>query len=163
MTQLKLFDTPQTQRTSDDYWTPKWVFDALGLQFELDVACPPEGPLHTPCKAYYTQTDDGLIQPWKGLIFMNPPYSNPTPWVKKWLNHADGIAVLGFNRGRWANEMWQSNAKCAMLALTEDKSKLFQFDTPEGIPRGIFMPIHVWAIGKTAIKALQNSGLGKVR
>jgi hypothetical protein len=44
MTQERLFTVRQEEYTSDDYWTPKWIFDALGLEFDLDVACPPEGP-----------------------------------------------------------------------------------------------------------------------
>jgi hypothetical protein len=55
MTQERLFTVRQEQYTSDDYWTPKWIFDALGLEFDLDVASPPEGPMHTPCKAFYDQ------------------------------------------------------------------------------------------------------------
>ena len=26
-----------SSKTSDDYYTPKWIFDAIGLEFDLDV------------------------------------------------------------------------------------------------------------------------------
>jgi hypothetical protein len=45
MNQEALFSMPQESFTTDDYWTPKWIFDALKVQFDLDVACPPA--LHT--------------------------------------------------------------------------------------------------------------------
>ena len=77
MTQLRLFELPQTEYTSDDYWTPKWIFDALAITFDLDVASPPQGPANTPCRAYFTQADDGLAQDWHGTVFMNPPFSKP--------------------------------------------------------------------------------------
>ena len=40
MTQPRLFNTRQEGVTSDDYFTPKWIFDALGIEFDIDVACP---------------------------------------------------------------------------------------------------------------------------
>ena len=54
--------------TSDDCYTPRWVFDAMALEFDLDVAAPPGGPWHVPCKRYYTAEEDGLAQPWEGLV-----------------------------------------------------------------------------------------------
>jgi hypothetical protein len=83
MTQERLFSVRQENYTSNDYWTPKWIFDALGLEFDLDVACPPEGPMFTPCKNFFTQETDGLLAEWYGTVFMNPPFSELTPWVDK--------------------------------------------------------------------------------
>jgi hypothetical protein len=160
MTQLKLFDIPQTVSTSDDYWTPKWIFDALGLHFDLDVACPPEGPTHTPCTAYYTQSDDGLIQKWHGLVFMNPPYSKATPWVDKWIAHANGIALLPCAKSKWYGRLWESPAQCTTL---ERQTGLMKFDTPTKNNGSIFIASALWAIGEQAVAALHNSGIGKVR
>ena len=78
--QLTLFGAEQTELTSDDYYTPKWIFDALGIVFDIDVASPPHGPPNTPCRKYFTQKDDGLTQNWHGSVFLNPPFSNPNPW-----------------------------------------------------------------------------------
>ncbi len=80
--------------TSDDCYTPRWVFDAMGLEFDLDVAAPPGGPWHVPAKAYYTAEDDGLAQPWNGLVWCNPPYSNYTPWAERFARH-DRMALMG--------------------------------------------------------------------
>lgn len=77
--QGKLLDAGQEQLTKDDYYTPKDVFDALGLEFDLDVSAPPGGVPWVPAKRYYTLEDDGLTQPWFGRVWMNPPYSNVTP------------------------------------------------------------------------------------
>jgi hypothetical protein len=46
----------------------KWIFDALGLEFDLDVACPPEGPMDTRLQSYYTKKTDGLAQ-WFGNLY----------------------------------------------------------------------------------------------
>lgn len=79
--------------TSDDCYTPRWVFDAMGLNFDIDVAAPPGGPWHVPCRRYYTAHDDGLAQPWDGLIWCNPPYSAFLPWAQRWARHDTGTLM----------------------------------------------------------------------
>jgi predicted RNA methylase len=53
------------------------LFSALGLVFDLDPSSP--GPGHwVPARKIYTVDDDGLRQPWSGLVFMNPPFGGRT-------------------------------------------------------------------------------------
>jgi hypothetical protein len=80
--------------TSDDCYTPRWVFDAMGLRFDLDVAAPVGGPLHVPADRYFTAADDGLAQPWQGIVWCNPPYSNFGPWADRFALHDQG-ALMG--------------------------------------------------------------------
>jgi hypothetical protein len=80
--------------TSDDCYTPRWVFDAMGLRFDLDVAAPPGGPWHVPADRWYTAEDDGLAQEWDGLVWCNPPYSNYAPWAERFARH-DRMAIMG--------------------------------------------------------------------
>ena len=56
---------------SDEWYTPRYIFDALGERFDLDVACPSGGPRHVPTMAFLTEVEDGLVQPWNGFIWMN--------------------------------------------------------------------------------------------
>jgi hypothetical protein len=93
--------------TSDDCYTPKWLFDAMGLQFDVDVAAPSGGPWHVPCKKFYTAVDDGLTQPWDGLVWCNPPYSNYLPWAQRWITHEKGV-LLGYQlpQVRWTKEVF---------------------------------------------------------
>jgi hypothetical protein len=37
---------------SDEWYTPKYIFDALGLRFDLDVAAPVGGPRYVPCETW---------------------------------------------------------------------------------------------------------------
>lgn len=155
MDQLNLFEWQQTARTSDDYYTPKWLFDAIGLHFDLDVASPPEGPPFTPCSNYYTQQDDGLLQPWHGRVWMNPPYSKPAPWVDKFLNHGNGIALLPFAKSKWCEKLWESEAKMVYVrAITFERSDM------NVITQAPFS-LGLWAIGKDNAQAIAN--VGKVR
>lgn len=66
--QPPLFGVQQAERTSDDYYTPAWVFERMGVEFDLDVCAPPGGIPWIPAKRYFTQEDDGLSQPWDGLV-----------------------------------------------------------------------------------------------
>ena len=63
------------------------LFNALGLQFDLDPCSP--GPGHwVPANKIYTKEDDGLTSPWEGSVFMNPPFGGRNghiPWMKKFL------------------------------------------------------------------------------
>jgi len=150
--QQRLFPTPQKQLTSNDYYTPKWIFDALGLHFDLDVASPPGGPPFVPCDRYFTQEDDGLVQPWEGRVWMNPPFSNPSPWVMKWSEHANGVALLPTSNGRWFRNLWATDAHVIPLPP-------LKFIAGDGRKVG-FMPLPCWlfAIGADNVAALSNFG-----
>lgn len=81
--------------TSDDCYTPRWIFDAAGLVFDMDVAAPVDPSRRTcPARRYLTPVEDGLRQPWDGLVWMNPPYSHCSPWVERFALHRCGLALL---------------------------------------------------------------------
>ena len=93
--------------TSDECYTPKSLFNQLDIEFDLDPAsCPPELSA-VPAKRFYTVEDDGLSLPWEGRVWLNPPYSKPTPWVHRFIDHSHGIALLPASRGaRWLDHIW---------------------------------------------------------
>lgn len=150
MDQLRLFAMPQEGTTSDDYWTPPEVFDAMGLTFDLDVCAPPGGIPWIPAAHYYTQADDGLAQPWHGRVWMNPPYSDPTPWMRKWLAHGNGVCLVQISKGRWNYDLWCSDARMVMTPPA------FRF-----IQGPIYMPTYYAALGDENIEAI--SRLGRLR
>jgi hypothetical protein len=81
--------------TNDDWYTPRWIFDAAGLVFDMDVAAPVNPEWRTcPARRYLTAAEDGLTCQWDGLVWMNPPFSNLRPWLAKWRAHADGLALV---------------------------------------------------------------------
>jgi phage N-6-adenine-methyltransferase len=69
--------------TSDEWETPEdevRLFEQEFGLFDLDP-CAREAS----CKAqeYFTQADNGLARVWYGKVWLNPPYSDPGPWVQK--------------------------------------------------------------------------------
>jgi hypothetical protein len=153
--QQTLFQTPQTEYTNDDWYTPKWIFDTLGLTFNIDVASPPEGVPWIPAQSRFTMADDGLTQPWQGLVWMNPPFSKITPWAHKFINHNNGIALTPFGRSKWLDHMW--NSKATMIQLPSDT----KFAKPDGNFYSMAFGAVLWAMGNEAQTALKN--LGKTR
>jgi hypothetical protein len=106
-----LFALPQDaiELTSDECYTPPWVFDAMGLTFDLDVAAPPGGPWHVPARRYFTATDDGLAQPWDGLVWCNPPYSTAADWVARWAAHDRGALMTQVaSRQPWRSALYSA-------------------------------------------------------
>lgn len=78
---------------SDEWYTPKYIFDALGCAFDLDVAAPAR-PTHVPCPAWFTK--DALAMSWLGFVWMNPPFgarNSLSPWLQKFFAHGNGIAL----------------------------------------------------------------------
>jgi len=54
---------------NDDVPTPEWLKEHFFKHYD-------------PCKLNSTNKV-GLIEEWKDHTFVNPPYSNPKPWVEK--------------------------------------------------------------------------------
>lgn len=82
--------------TSDDCYTPRWVFDAMGLHFDLDVAAPVGGAPNVPAPRWLTAEDDGLVHSWSGVVWCNPPYSRVTPWAQRWAEHPTGAFMATY-------------------------------------------------------------------
>jgi hypothetical protein len=142
---------------NDELYTPRFIFDALNVIFELDVCAPKEGPLHTPAVDYYDIDSNGLMAEWYGRVWMNPPYSKPDPWINKWLDHKNGFALVPFSKSNWFGRLWDSEAAVCRLPTNT------AFVTPEGKKQQIWMPVSLWAIGESNITALKMSGLGQIR
>ncbi|MGK3364231.1 phage N-6-adenine-methyltransferase [Citrobacter portucalensis] len=86
MTDYTGSNTPADQR---DLWrTPPALFAALDAEFcfQLDAAAAPHNAL---CRKFITAEQNTLETPWgdylniPGYAWLNPPYSNITPFVKK--------------------------------------------------------------------------------
>jgi phage N-6-adenine-methyltransferase len=127
-------------KDSDERYTPKWVFDRLGIQFEIDVCAPVNGPKNTPCKTWYSIETNGLTSDWHGLIYMNPPYSAPKLWMQKFLNHANGIALVATSQGKWFTDAWY-DGRTYFVPMPSLK-----FETANGVMAAT-APFRSWLIG----------------
>lgn len=79
----------QKRRPNSEWYTPEWLLEPLyeamdGHPFDLDPCSPTKGagaPVRA--KRHFTVEDDGLSQEWQGRCYLNPPYSDLEPWLRK--------------------------------------------------------------------------------
>lgn len=93
-------------RQTDEWLTPPAILNALG-GFDLDPCAPIERPWPTACE-HFTIVDDGLTLPWRGRVWLNPPYSEVEPWMKRMAEHRRGTALV-FARCEtswWFEHVW---------------------------------------------------------
>ena len=150
----QLFHVEQSAKTSDDYLTPAWVFDALGLTFDLDVASPP-WETYVPALRKFTKADDGLSQPWEGRVWMNPPFSNTAPWVSRFIEHRHGIALVPASNGLWFGHLWE-----AADGIAVHVARVY-FESASGGPRDVNVRTIFAAFGDECVAALGS--LGRIR
>lgn len=81
--------------SATDLWeTPQEFFDRLDAEFHfnLDACALPE---NAKCTDFYTPEQDGLSQPWSGVVWCNPPYGRRIGrWVEKAAQSAMGGAMV---------------------------------------------------------------------
>lgn len=149
------------QGATSEWWTPPHVFEALGLEFDLDPCAPPPTKAEwIPATSRYSLPWNGLETPWFGRVWLNPPYGRETgAWVRKLADHGDGIA-LTFARtdvAWWHDTVPRASAVCFI------KGRL-TFIPGEGqsAPGNSGGPSALIAFGERCAEAVENCGLGIV-
>jgi len=142
---------------SDEYLTPEWLFKMLAISFDMDVASPLDGISWVPANTHITQVENGLLTPWSGRVWMNPPYSQSAPWVTRFMEHRHGIALLPHCRSRWHRQLWADADGIADPNANTPKGTLFQF-VRYGRDTNVYMPVMLAAYGKDCVDAIARAG-----
>jgi hypothetical protein len=144
---------------SDDWFTPRYIFDALGVRFDLDVSAPKEGPRYVPTNRWFYA--DALTKHWEGFIWMNPPFGGRNgiqPWLDRFMDHGCGIALAP---DRTSAPWFQPAAMQADAVLFV--AKKVKFERPDGsVGKSPGSGTALFAKGPRAVSALMVSGLGVV-
>src|SRR5262245_38193793 len=79
---------------TEEWATPRDLFARLDAEFgfTLDPCATPE---NATCGNFYTKEEDGLVKPWYGHVFRNPPY--------------------GATIGRWMEKAWRESQRGALV------------------------------------------------
>lgn len=104
--------------------TPQDFFDKLNeeFNFELDVCANDE---NAKCERYFTETEDGLKQDWKGVCWMNPPYGRVIgDWVKKaYESSLEGSTVVCLLPSRTDTRWWHDYCMKGEIRLIKGRLK----------------------------------------
>lgn len=149
----------ETAGETDEWYTPRYIFDALGEQFDIDVAAPADGPRHVPCTHWFCE--GSLEREWSGFVWMNPPFghqSTKVRWLTKFFEHGSGIALVP---DRTSAPWFQQFGPLADAILWV--SPKIKFERPDG-SRGEWpgTGTALLAAGDRAVAALERSRLGFV-
>ena len=86
----------------DEWLTPPSILSALG-SFDLDPCSPVNRPWPT-AAMHYTWKDNGLLKPWEGRVWCNPPYGLViNKWLARMAEHRNGIVMIF---ARTESEYW---------------------------------------------------------
>lgn len=138
---------------SDEWYTPKYIFDALDCCFDLDVASPETGPKYVPAKKLVSS--DSLVVPWVGFVWMNPTFGGRNglvPWLAKFTEHRNGIALVP---DRTSAPWFQSYARRMDAILFLPKVK---FERPDGsVGKSPSCGTVLMGIGPSAVCSLEKA------
>ncbi len=119
----------ESEGKSNEYYTPKYLFDAMGVRFNMDVAAPVDRTYcHVPADHFITE--NSLDLEWNGFVWMNPPFGGRNgivPWLHKLKAHGNGIALTP---DRTSCDWWQDAVECADCHLAV-RGKI-KFIKPDG-------------------------------
>jgi hypothetical protein len=107
---------------SDDWCTPQPVIDCLSAMGGVGLDPCSNKWSRVPARHKYDIRlgQDGLVLPWEGfgLVYCNPPYSDPKPWLAKGAGHPRGTVELYFllnattDTQAFHEYVWKADALC---------------------------------------------------
>ena len=121
---------------SDEWYTPPWLFEALGVEFQCDPASP--GAITAPwIPAIEHGTKECPLDVWRGPVWLNPPFGGRNgirPWLEQFSEVRDGITIVPNRTGAaW----WQDFAQQADgLLFVRGKIRFLRPDGSEGASPG---------------------------
>lgn len=144
---------------SDEWYTPKHVFDALGCVFDMDVASPATGKTFVPAARFISS--GSLEACWSGFVWMNPPFGGRNglaPWLRKFFEHANGIALVPDRTSApWFRDAWRQ----ADAVLFTPKLRFIRPDGSEGkSPSNGTALLSAGSMGREALVRAAEAGLG---
>lgn len=115
--------------------TPRAILDPLGV-FDLDPAGNDPRPWDC-ARVTYTERDNGLVLPWHGRVWLNPPFDRRIvgEFIARMCQHNHGIALVHVRtETEWFRPIWQCASALLFLAGR------YIFHNPDGSLCGIENP-----------------------
>ena len=80
---MTVYNADAGEARRDDWGTPDWLYEWCSVvwgPFDLDVAA---DATNTKCGTFYTEKLDGLLRPWRGSNWCNPPFSHAAEFAER--------------------------------------------------------------------------------
>lgn len=153
---IELDTSDRIKNRSNEWYTPPEVFEMLRFpEFDLDPASPGLDKCCVPAKACYTES--GLLKPWHGRVWLNPPYGDETgDWLQKLAQHGNGIALV-FAR---TDTLWFHLTACKadVICFLNGRIRFIDKNGKQGGSAGCGSMLLAWGNECSAI--LARAGLG---
>lgn len=111
-------------KDSDRYFTPPEILSIVLEQWPAGIdldPCADELAIVVAANNFNIRLgQDGLVLPWEGKVFLNPPYSMPEPWLARAALHGNqGGEVLALVNAAvgtraWLNYVWPHALVCCL-------------------------------------------------
>jgi hypothetical protein len=150
------------QGETDEWYTPKYIFDAFGVPFDLDPFSPGAGKCHTPALIHFQER--GLERDWnvpheRPFVWMNPPFggrNGVVPCIEKFIENGNGIGLCR----AYTSAGWFQDLIPKMDAILFPRGKT-QFERPDGtVGKSPGSGVCFYALGDIGVAALKECGLG---
>jgi hypothetical protein len=136
--------------------TPKWIIDRLG-PFDIDPCAADPRPWNC-ARLNITEKDNGLIQPWRGRVWLNPPFDRyeVARWISRLAEHGQGTALLhARTEAGWFEPIWESASGILFMG---DRIKFCKPDGREQ-PANSGAPAVLVAFGDKDLARLRDSNI----
>ena len=148
------------QRTvgkSQIHLTPRWIVERLG-PFDLDPCAATTRPWDC-ARENYVEAQDGLSLPWRGRVWLNPPFDRyqVERWVSRLAEHGDGIALVhARTEAAWFAPIWR---KASLILFLDRRLKFIRPDgTEQKANSGA--PAVLAAFGSACAERLRGAQIG---
>lgn len=123
---------------SDEWATPQWLFDALNKEFGFTLDPCSSGD-NAKCADHFTMKENGLLRDWSGhVVFMNPPYSAVSDWMRKAYGSAqDGATVVCLIPSRTDTAWWHDYAMKGEIRFLRGRLKFGDAENSAPFPSAI--------------------------
>lgn len=99
---------PKRTNKTDDWLTPPELVRSLG-GFDLDPCGSVRQSGDLAATVYRLPESNGLLLPWHGRVWCNPPFSQMKAWVNRFTLHTNGIMICPARiRVQWARPLWET-------------------------------------------------------
>jgi hypothetical protein len=113
---LSVLKLRRTNKT-DDWLTPPELVRSLGA-FDLDPCASNRSQVELAATNYRLPEHNGLLEPWSGRVWCNPPFSQMSAWAHRFAAHGNGVMICPLRmQVRWAQVLFDHAD--AILFLSE--------------------------------------------